>query len=317
MTRTLAGIELGGTKCVCAFSTSVDDIEIAATIPTTTPAETFSRISHVLASRSFDSLGIGSFGPLCLDIGSSGHGVLGATPKPGWSQADLKTLVPGETPFAIHTDVVAAGLAEGKWGAARACENWVYITVGTGVGTAVFVDRQPIGGKGHPEAGHMRIPEFGDSAGNCPYHRSCVEGQASGPAIAARAGRPASQVSPADPVWRDTARALAALVHNLLLSCLPDKIIFGGSVMLRQPQLIGLIGEELEASLAGYVPLPGDDFLTLATLGNHAGVAGAMLLAQSALGQPHEPSAPLSSRPAAGCVQSDSRHPRTRQAQGQ
>src|SRR3546814_2783545 len=78
----------------------------------------------------------------------------------------------------------------------------------------------------------MRIPRGrGDSfPGICPYHGDCVEGLASGPAIAARAGMSGRDIPADHPVWPQAADALAALCHNLMLTTLPQRILIGGGV---------------------------------------------------------------------------------------
>jgi fructokinase len=284
----LAGVELGGTKCICILGRGPDDIVETVELPTEQPDATLAAIRAVLDRWRYDALGIASFGPIDLDPASATFGSLLATPKPGWSGADLRGLT-GDRPWTIDTDVNGAALAEGLWGAAGGLRSWAYITVGTGIGIGSIVEGRALRGLGHSEAGHMRIPAGADGwAGVCLFHGNCVEGQASGPAIAARAGRPGAEIAADDPVWGLTADALAALCHNLVLTTLPERILMGGGVGMGQPQLLPLIRAGLVSSLGGYGVAATlaeriDGYLVPPALGAMAGPLGALALARIAL----------------------------------
>jgi predicted NBD/HSP70 family sugar kinase len=61
-----AGLEAGGTKCVCAVGTGPDDLRACLQLATTTPSETLAQaVAFFEAYRSgLMALGIASFGPL-------------------------------------------------------------------------------------------------------------------------------------------------------------------------------------------------------------------------------------------------------------
>lgn len=288
MTDLLAGIELGGTKCVCVLATGPDDIRECVEIPTTGPEETLNALRGILElwrkNMPFNALGIASFGPLDLDAGSANFGCLVETPKRGWSGTSLLSLCADE-PFSIDTDVNGAALAEGRWGAAIGLDSWAYITVGTGVGVGSIVNCKPISGLGHSEAGHARVPTRGGGLpGTCPYHGDCVEGLASGPAIEAAAGRPGYELSWDHPALDRAAAALAHLCHNLVYTSLPQRILIGGGVILGQSGLLALIRKRFVASLSGYGAAAEigdrvDQYLILPQLGRLAGPMGAIELA--------------------------------------
>jgi len=291
----VAGVELGGTKCVCLLAAGPNDIRGEIRVPTRGPTETLAAIDEVLkqwhAEHGFRALGLASFGPLDLDPGSSSFGCIVATPKRGWERVALLPRVGAfSVPVAVDTDVNGAALAEGLWGGARGLDSWAYVTVGTGIGVGVIVRGAPLRGLGHPEAGHLRVPRFAGETwpGNCPFHGDCAEGLASGPAIQARAGVPFSELAADHPVWNEVVHALAGLFHNLILTVVPQRILVGGGVVLGQPTLLPRIRRALQASLADYGHVPrsalNEDYLCAPALGERAGPLGAIALAHRAIG---------------------------------
>lgn len=288
----VAGVELGGTKTIAVLARGTEVLD-EARVPTGAPGETLGAMAAALVGWSgrFAALGVGTFGPVAL--GGADRGFMLATPKPGWAGADV--LGPFRSlgvPVALDTDVAAAALAEGRWGAAQGVDTHAYVTVGTGIGVGLVADGAPVHGFMHPEFGHLcgrRAP--GDTfAGNCPWHGDCIEGLAAGPAIATRAGgRSASQIAVDDPVWGFVAADLAEMVAALLLAAAPARIVFGGGVGLGQAaHLLPRVRAAVVARLAGYLPLEraggADAVVVPAALGDQAGPLGCVALGLGALG---------------------------------
>ena len=294
----VAGVELGGTKCVCLLATGPQDIRDEVRLSTHGPDETLAAIDAVLAqwhaAHGFRALGLASFGPLELDPRSAAFGSIIATPKRGWDRVNLISRPRAFTlPVTLDTDVNGAALAEGLWGGARGLDSWVYVTVGTGIGVASIVRGAPVHGLGHPEAGHQRVPRLAGESwpGNCPFHGDCAEGLASGPAIQARAGVPFAELTADQPVWNEAVHALAGLLHNIVLTVVPQRILVGGGVILGQPALLPRVRRALRDSLGDYggvVQRAGDmeQYVRTPLLGERAGPLGAIALAQRALQQP-------------------------------
>jgi fructokinase len=295
MTPIWGGIEGGGTKFVCVIGSGPDAITAQHSFPTTQPEATLDAAARFFerhgAGRGLVGLGIASFGPIGLDRAAPGYGSITTTPKPGWANVDVVGYFARRLglPIGWDTDVNGAALAEQRWGAARDVDSVVYFTVGTGIGGGAVVGGKPVHGLVHPEMGHIPLtPTPGlAGAGVCPYHGgACLEGVASGPALHARAGKPAHTLAPDDPVWDDEARylAYAAAVATLMLS--PQRIIFGGGV-LKQTHLYPRLRQAFVALLNGYVQSPAvtrdvDTYIVAPQLGDHAGALGALALAMDA-----------------------------------
>lgn len=290
----MAGIELGGTKCVCTLACGPNRILDERRVATTEPGPTLAAIAAILtewwSDARFSAIGVASFGPLDLDQSSGTFGHIINTPKPGWSGTDLlRSLRHFRVPIALNTDVNGAAFAEHRWGVARDVSSFVYITVGTGVGVGSIIEGRAVRGLGHSEAGHMVVPRSSgrDRRGICPFHENCVEGIASGPAIFARAGAAGETLSPDHEVWNDVVGALTGLLHNLVLTVAPQRIIIGGGVPNGQPQLLRRLREALPISLAGYaagarIADQMDTYLAEPGLRDRAGPLGAIALALAA-----------------------------------
>jgi fructokinase len=156
------GVEAGGTKWVCAKGTGPRDLTEVEVIPTTTPPDTLGRVVEFFKRDSvrIAALGVGSFGPVDLRVGSETSGWITKTAKPGWSNTNVVGALREEldVPVAFETDVNAAALAEQRWGAARGLSNFIYLTVGTGIGAGIVINGRPVHGLMHPEFGHILIP---------------------------------------------------------------------------------------------------------------------------------------------------------------
>jgi fructokinase len=284
----IAGVELGGTKCVCTLASGPDAIIYQTEIPTSDPEETLGAIKQVLrrwwTEHRFSALGIACFGPICLDPALPLYGHILETNKPNWSGVDVLGAMSGEFPVAcgFDTDVNAAALAEMAWGSGRGLSDFSYVTVGTGVGVGLIVNGMATRGLLHGELGHMVIPRTpgDDFPSICRFHDCCVEGLASGSAIKVRLGvERITHVTPDHPVWDIVVNALAALCHNMVCTTGPRRIAFGGGVMNRQPHLLPRIEAQLEQSLAGYMRLSSDrPYIVAPELGDQAGPLGSIIL---------------------------------------
>lgn len=290
-----AGVELGGTKCICVLGTSPADIREQLFIPTgDNPDIALSQMESAFRSwhvqhGAIKALGIASFGPIDLDRNSPTYGFITSTPKPGWANTNvvgrlsrvyhdigLTTL-----PVGFDTDVNGAALAEGRWGAAQGLDSYAYITVGTGVGVGLVVNRQAVHGFSHPEMGHIRVVRLkGDTwPGSCPFHGDCVEGLVSGKAIQARTASDS-----AVPIWDSVAHGLAQLAHALVVTTAPKRIMIGGGVMSARADLFPLIRSMLVESINDYLHsfelMEGvDQYIVPPGLDTQSGPLGALALA--------------------------------------
>lgn len=289
------GIELGGTKIICAVGTGPADVQAETRFPTTTPDEAMAHILAFFQPHRLDAIGIGSFGPISLHRGAPDYGSITTTPKPGWVHTNIVGPIRQalNVPVGFDTDVNAAALGEWRWGAGQGLDTFIYLTIGTGIGGGGISNRKLMHGLLHPEMGHIRLPrdqQVDPFAGICPYHGDCLEGLASGPAMRARWGVSADSLPADHPAWQLEARYLALACVSFMCILSPQRIILGGGVM-QQRHLFPLIRREVQSLLNGYIQSPVvlqdiDTFIVPPALGNQAGILGALALAeQAALGR--------------------------------
>ena len=291
----LGGIEAGGTKFVCLIGSDPFHVVEETRFPTSSPAETLAAATtffrdFAASGGQLTALGIASFGPVELRPSDARYGFITSTPKGGWSDTDMVGPLQAalRVPVGFDTDVNGAALAEGRWGAAQGLETFVYVTVGTGIGGGGVVNGTIAHGLVHPEMGHVSVPRQpgDDFPGSCPWHGDCLEGMASGAALAARWGGPAENLTGRRITQAVELEAayLAAGLRNVVYTLAPERILVGGGVA-GLPGLFPALRAKLREALAGYPGLAehgAEGFVTPPDLGPMAGPAGALALADLA-----------------------------------
>jgi fructokinase len=282
----LGGIEAGGTKMVVAIGDDDCNIIKKKEMPTKAPEETIPAILEFFDENDVTAIGIGAFGPVCVDRNSKDYGKIGRTPKLSWVNFSWsKAFKSSGIPVAVDTDVNAAVLGEVIFGNGKDLSDVIYITIGTGIGVGVYCHGQLLHGMLHPEAGHilLMLNENDKFDGACPYHKNCFEGLASGPAIKKRYGTEAFNLIDREDVWELEAEYVAKALMQYICCYSPKKIILGGGVM-HVEKLFPLIRKKTLEYMNGYIDTAElrdiDNYIVPAGLGGEQGIRGALYLAK-------------------------------------
>lgn len=283
------GVELGGTKTICAVGDGLGNIETQLEIPTRGVNDTMSDISDFFndnnGRNNIKTIGVASFGPLGINLDASHYGYILKSPKQGWVDINVRGLLRDKTkiPVVVDTDVNCAARGEYYYGNAESAESFAYITVGTGIGGSLMKDGEIIFGQTHSELGHMNVmrePDDEDFEGVCSYHGDCLEGLASGPAMEKRWGIKPEQID--DPrAWTMETRYLARGLGNIALMFRPQMIVVGGGVT-EHPDLLRNVRKELPKQIGNYIDLPDMDYYIRKSMGKMNGSLGAIKMAHLA-----------------------------------
>lgn len=266
-----AGLDVGGTKIeACVADPDTGEVLARERIRTRTElggaavlADCVELAARCSSGAPLDCVGIG----ICELVDLSGR-VRSATTI-DWRGLDLVTAFGALGPLTVESDVRAAALAEGRFGAARdEAAPWIYLTVGTGIAYSLVLDGRPFRGA----RGNAIV------VGAPP-----VEQSASGLALQLHASRASAEQVLADPALEPlVADAAAALGHALaaLVNALdPARVVVGGG--------LGLVSTYRDAAVAAMRPLidsagTRDVPVVPAALGTLAGPLGAALAAADA-----------------------------------
>lgn len=285
----IGALEAGGTKMVCAIGDESGNIFDKISISTENPNVTIPRIIEYFKEKKIECLGIGCFGPIDLNLNSPTYGFITSTPKLAWRNNDIVGTVKRalNMPIGFDTDVNGSVLGEVTFGCAKDLDSVIYITIGTGVGIGVYQNGQLLHGMMHPEAGHILLSKRADDPyeGKCPYHKTCLEGLAAGPAIEERWGDKAITLTDRTEVWDLEAYYIAQAIINYIYTYSPQRIILGGGVM-HQEQLFPLIRKAVKELNAGYICTKElqdlDTYIVPASLQDDQGILGALELGRRA-----------------------------------
>lgn len=309
------GVDIGGTKIAVGV---VDEAgQILAQVRRDTDADDVAGIDRAIAEACAELAKeheVGAIGLAAAGFVSPDRTSVLFAPNIAWREYPLAARVGAllglDVPIVVENDANAAGWAEFRFGAARDATDMLMLTVGTGLGGAVVVDRELVRGKWGvaAEVGHMRVVPGGHYCG-CG-HEGCWEQYASGSALTRdarhaviaqphRAGRllalaggdPEALSGPMVTSAAQEGDELAVeLLANLgrwigegaasvaaLLD--PELIVIGGGVGAAGDLLLTPIrkGYESQLSALGHRPVAQ---VELAEHGNEAGIVGAADLAR-------------------------------------
>ncbi len=310
------GIDLGGTKLDTALVDASGRIIAShyhllndSKDPDSTVAAIIDSVQACFkeSGRGASALGLGIAGQI-----DSQNGIVRNSPNlPAWHNVPLRSrleLVLG-IPVIINNDVRMVTWGEWQHGAGRGINDLVCLFVGTGIGGGIVSHGRLLQGYSNTagELGHMTVVAGGRKC-HCP-NDGCLEAYAGGWAIAERA-RDAVRANPQagqgllslageinnisaitvslafrnnDPLAhrlvKDTTKYLAAGLVSIIHAFNPRLIILGGGVIQGLPDYVSLIETRVRSQA---LPTPLEDLhITVAALGNKAGVVGAAALARS------------------------------------
>lgn len=236
-------------------------------------------------------------------------GVVKLAPNiPGWVNVPIAQMIEEEfhIPTRIDNDVRCAALGELKFGAGKGCENFVCITVGTGIGSGLVINGKVVRGASNAagEIGHIKLQMTNGPICGCG-DTGCLEAFASGPSIVAMAqdyikggkstkfremaAAEGGEITPymvakaaeeGDPVAKRIFEIVGEYIGIGLTSVInllnPEKVIIGGGVAEAGELLLEPIRKTVKERA---MVVAGEAVeIVPAQLGNSAGVIGASML---------------------------------------
>lgn len=316
MDRSVAGIDIGGTKISIAVASLDGKILSKRRIPTHEAADPYTTVEHVSAELEemlFEAdvalAGIGVCSPAPIDV-QRGL-IMSPSNLPDWVDFPLVELLRTQfaVPVSLDNDANAAALGEFIYGAGRGHKNIFYLTVSTGIGGGMIINGELYRGTltSAGEIGHTIVQPDGILC-NCGS-RGCLETLCSGIHIARRAreqvehGIPSSMTSMVespehitaktvveavkkqDPlaikIWEGACRYLAIGIANAITLLAPEAVVIGGGISLAGELLFSRLREQVPGFVS-MVPAAEIDIVP-AELGTDSGTWGAIALAVESL----------------------------------
>ncbi len=250
------GVDIGGTKISLVLGTETGKILARREIATWTGAKTKACVKELVMNlralilhSSIPPQKILGIGVGCPGAVNSSKGTLPRSPNlPGWAGLSLKDIFEKATglPVCLANDANAAALGESFFGTGKNSKNFIYITVSTGIGGGIVINRELYEGSGFVagEIGHSSIVPEGKK---CACGKlGCLEAYASGTAIAGyyregkkKKGLGAKEVGLAARAgdklaiesYRKAGYYLGIGIANLLNILNPEKVVIGGGVL--------------------------------------------------------------------------------------
>jgi glucokinase len=285
------GIDLGGTAIKLGRFTEDGTCLQSLTVPTPQPAypdETIDMMLYAIDKLApslvnISAVGIGTPGP--ADI--TGRVARIAINLEGWIDIPVATLIQAQTgiPAVVGNDANCAGLGENWLGAGRNYRNSILLTLGTGVGGAVFINGELFTGHAG-SAGELGLISFDPDGHPCKSgNNGSLEQFLSGQAIRRITGKEPKEMGElaaagdrsALEFWDNYGRNLGIGLTSIIYILTPEVAIIGGGISASAKYFIPAAQSEIERRV---METSRPKFkLIEAQLGNQAGITGAAKLA--------------------------------------
>lgn len=310
------GVDIGGTNLVAGLVDAEFNIIDKVNTPTLGKRETEAIVAdivllceslmqkHNLTEKDIESIGLGVPGWYDPDAG-----VILECDNVNFRNTPIASMIQKKinVPVYLGNDADCAALGEAYGGATKDVAHSVMVTIGTGVGGGIIIDKKIYNGFNHggAEVGHMVIDMNGLPC--VCGRRGCWEQYASATALIAQT-RAAAKANPDSLLFKSVdgdlekingktafdalaqgcpvatevvdafARYLAAGIVNLITIFQPEMIVLGGGVSKAGAPLLDRVQRILDAECYGDASsLPRTKF-SIAQMGNDAGVLGAAVL---------------------------------------
>jgi glucokinase len=283
------GIDLGGTTISCGRFTKDGKCQQSLTLPTpqpATPEAVFDAIVSAIAEfdrKTCKAIGIGLPGPTDKD----GRIAKVSINLPGWRDVPLADWLEAKIglPVILANDANCAGLGEAWLGAGKNFQHWILLTLGTGVGGAIFLNGKLFIGH-YGAAGELGLITLNPDGHPCNSgNNGSLEQHISVRAIRRDTGREpsvwgdlaAAGDTEALAFWENYGRLLGAGLASSIYMLTPEAVIISGGISGAADFFLPATRQEV-AKRVLCTSREGLQVLT-AELGDRAGTVGAAWLA--------------------------------------
>ena len=228
MGQLIVGIDIGGTKIAGGLVNQKGHL-VGQTLTVPTRANegiktSYSQVLRVIerllrragGKAELSGIGLCAPGPVNPRTGM----VLNPPNLPGWNNLPLAKKIEDRfsLPTKVENDANAAGLAEAVFGAAVGYRHVFYVTVSTGIGTGIIINRKVYHGKNGVagEGGHVSIDYRSHYRCGCGT-LGCIEALAAGPGMARRARVLLEQDHAAASLLRDMCGGHLSRIHPRMI----------------------------------------------------------------------------------------------------
>ncbi|BAZ43362.1 ROK family protein [Chondrocystis sp. NIES-4102] len=205
---------------------------------------------------------------------------------PGWDDVPVADFLETATglPTILENDANCAAIGEAWLGAAKNFQDFILLTLGTGVGGAIFINGKLFTGR-CGAAGELGLITLNPDGFPCRSgNQGSLEQYASIGAIIRNTGKDPAVMGKlasakdreALEFWRSYGRYLGAGIASLIYILTPEAVIIGGGISASAEFFLPATRSEIEQRVVS--PSRPDLQLLVAQLGNDAGMLGAAKL---------------------------------------